>query len=164
MIKYLFQDWKYNKHDIKIRFVLIAFRFSQCLAKNNKIVRVLAFPYFLLYKILLFWFLHIELHWDLVVGEGLTIYHGYCLVIHPNSRIGSFVTLRHCVTIGNNGINSDAPIIMNNVSVGSNAVIIGPIRIGENSVIGAGAVVTKDVDKNTVVVGNPAKDISKRNV
>lgn len=164
MIKYLFQDWDYNGHDIKIRFVLVAFRFAQHLARQNKMLKILAIPYFVLYKIIVYWLFHMELHWDLVVGVGLRIFHGYCLVIHPDTKIGDYVTLRHCVTIGNDGKNSGAPIIMNKVNVGSNAVIIGAVTIGDNAVIGAGAVVTKNAEQSAVVVGNPAKDISKRNV
>jgi UDP-2-acetamido-3-amino-2,3-dideoxy-glucuronate N-acetyltransferase len=45
------------------------------------------------------------------------------------------------------------------VSIGSNATILGGIEIGENSVVGAGAVVTRDVPPNSIVVGNPAKVI-----
>lgn len=47
------------------------------------------------------------------------------------------------------------------VSIGSNATILCGIRIGENSVIGAGSVVTKDVAPNSIVVGNPAKLLRK---
>jgi acetyltransferase-like isoleucine patch superfamily enzyme len=46
-------------------------------------------------------------------------------------------------------------------SIGSNATIICGITIGENALIGAGAVVVKDVSANSVVVGNPAKEINK---
>lgn len=51
-------------------------------------------------------------------------------------------------------------IIGNNVRVGSNSVIL-PVEIGDNSIIGAGSVVTKNVIKNTVSCGNPAKTIKK---
>jgi len=161
MIKYLFQDWSYNEHDTKIRFVLVAFRFAQLLVRQNKMLKVLAFPYFVLYKIILYWLFHMELHWDLAVGVGLRIFHGYCLVIHPNTKIGDCVTLRHCVTIGNNGKNSDAPIIMNNVDIGCNSVIIGSITIGNDSVVGAGSVVVHNVPEKAVVCGNPARVIKK---
>jgi len=157
MMKYLFQDWAYNGHDIKIRIVLVAFRLSQCLVRNGWLIKCLAFPYLVLYKFFLYWVLHIELHWNLNIGEGLTIYHGYCLVIHPKATIGRCVTLRHCVTIGNNGKDGEAPVLMNNVNVGANSVIIGPVTIGENAVIGAGTVVTKDVKEKSVVVGNPSR-------
>jgi len=47
-------------------------------------------------------------------------------------------------------------------SIGSNATILGGITIGENAIIGAGSFVTKNVKKNTIVVGNPAREIDKR--
>jgi len=52
-------------------------------------------------------------------------------------------------------------IVEDNVSIGSNATILPGIRIGKNSTIGAGAVVTKDVPSNSIVIGNPAKVIKK---
>jgi putative colanic acid biosynthesis acetyltransferase WcaB len=52
-----------------------------------------------------------------------------------------------------------SPVIMNNVDVGSNAVIIGDIVIGDGAIIGAGAVVTKSVPARAVVAGNPARII-----
>ena len=52
-------------------------------------------------------------------------------------------------------------IIGKNVSIGSNATILGGIKIGDNAVVGAGAVVTKNVPSNTIVVGNPAKELKK---
>jgi serine acetyltransferase len=97
-----------------------------------------------------------ELRAGLHVGEGFRIFHGYCLVIHPGTKIGSHVTLRHCVTLGNKG-SGGAPTIQDNVEVGANAVIIGKITIGEGAVIGAGSVVTKDILPHAVVAGNPAR-------
>lgn len=49
------------------------------------------------------------------------------------------------------------PIIGNNVVIGTHAQIIGNVTIGNNSIVGAGAIVTHDVPDNVVVVGNPAK-------
>lgn len=51
-------------------------------------------------------------------------------------------------------------IIGNNVFLGANAVILPGVNIGDGAIIGAGSVVTKDVEKHTVVAGNPAKEIS----
>ena len=53
----------------------------------------------------------------------------------------------------------NAPIIGDNVNIGSNTCIIGEITIGDNVVIGAGSVVVKDVPSNVVIVGNPARII-----
>jgi acetyltransferase-like isoleucine patch superfamily enzyme len=51
--------------------------------------------------------------------------------------------------------------IEKNVSIGSGSVILGGVRIGENSIIGAGSVVTRNVKKNSIYFGNPAKFIRK---
>ena len=53
-------------------------------------------------------------------------------------------------------------ILGNDVWVGTNAVILGGLTIGDGAVIGAGAVVTKDVEPYSIVVGNPAREIKKR--
>ena len=53
--------------------------------------------------------------------------------------------------------------IGNNVAIGSNATILGGVKIGEHAIIGAGAVVTKNVDSYAIVVGNPAKPIILKN-
>ena len=54
------------------------------------------------------------------------------------------------------------PIIGDNVSIGSGAIVVGAIHIGNNVVIGANSYVDKDVPDNTVVVGSPAKVIHRK--
>lgn len=58
----------------------------------------------------------------------------------------------------------DCPTILNNVEFGANVTCIGNITIGNNAVIGAGAVVVKDVPDNAIVAGNPAKIIGYRKI
>ena len=154
--KYLFQDWEANQHDPRIRWMLVAFRLAQRISRMNRYSRRLLSPYLNFYKFVLFWIFHVELYWTLEIGSGLRIFHGYCLVIHPKTKIGHNVTLRHGVTLGNK-TGPGAPTIEDGAEIGAHALVLGPITVGANAVVGAGAVVTKDVPPNAVVAGNPAK-------
>lgn len=91
-------------------------------------------------------------------------HNGLGVVIHRNAIIGKSTKILHNVTIGGvegkfSNYNSeviDCPVVGANVLIGAGAIILGPIIIGDNSTIAAGAIVTKDVESNTVVAGNPA--------
>lgn len=92
------------------------------------------------------------------IGRGLVIWHGYSTVLNA-SVIGEDFQVWQNVTIGKKtteGVD-DRPKIGDNVSVCTGAVVIGDIKIGNNSVIGANATVVKDVPENVIVVGIPAR-------
>lgn len=89
------------------------------------------------------------------IGSGLFISHGFSTIIVAKS-IGKNCWINQQVTIGYNDWLKNPPTIGNTVRIGAGAIVIGDIRIGDNSFIGAGSVVTKDVPPNCVVVGNPA--------
>lgn len=80
--------------------------------------------------------------------------HPYGIVIHSKARIGSGVTVMQQVTIGSKdpGVNL-APVIEDGVYIGAGAKILGAIRVGRGAVIGANAVVTRDVPSYCTVVG-----------
>ena len=162
---YIFQDLKNNPKNIKAKIVLVLFRFAQLCRKSPKPIFILTIPYLIFYRVFVEWFLCVELPWNTQVGKGLCLFHGQSLVVNDGTIIGENCTLRHCTTIGNkqlsDGTFSKAPIIGDNVDIGSNVVILGPITIGEGSVIGAGSVVVKDVEPYSLVVGNPAKTIKR---
>lgn len=102
--------------------------------------------------------LNIEIHPAAKIGKRLFIDHGSGVVIGETSEIGNDVTIYHGVTLGGTGKhkNKRHPTIKDNVLIGTGAKILGPITIGENSKIGANAVVLKDVPPNTIAVGIPA--------
>ena len=158
---YIFQDLTNNPKNIKAKIVLVLFRLAQLCRKAPKPIFILTIPYLIFYRVFVEWILGIELPWNTKVGEGLCLFHGQSLVVNDGTIIGENCTLRHCTTIGNkqlsNGEFSKAPIIEDNVDIGSNVVILGPITIGKGSVIGAGSVVVKDVEPYSLVVGNPAR-------
>lgn len=83
------------------------------------------------------------------------------IIVSQYAKIGKNCTIYHQVTIGSKE-DKFAPVIGDNVIIYPHAIIIGGINIGNNAVIGAGAVVTKDVPENAVVAGNPAKVIKMR--
>lgn len=89
------------------------------------------------------------------IGEGLFLMHPYRTIVHAKS-IGNNVSLFHNITIGANVGTDKLPIIGNNVTIFTGAVVVGGVIIGDNSIIGANSVITKDVPANCTVVGNPA--------
>lgn len=126
---------------------------------GNRIKRLVLSPIWVSYRIVFNWILGIDINEKTEIGRNLQVWHGIGLIVHPASKIGDNVILRHNTTIGTNSSTGNAPIIGNNVEVGTGALIIGDIKIGDNVIIGAGSVVTKDIPANSIVVGNPAKII-----
>jgi serine O-acetyltransferase len=94
------------------------------------------------------------------IGPGLFIQHGFATIIAANS-IGRDCWVNQQVTIGFSNA-TDAPDIGDNVAIKAGAKVLGGITVGNNSTIGANAVVVKNVPDNCVVVGVPAY-IIKRN-
>ncbi len=96
------------------------------------------------------------------IGEGFIIQHGFSTGIFAE-RMGKNCQVWQNVTIGRNGKNR-SPRLGNNVKVCANSCVIGDIEIGDNVIVGAGSVVTKNVPSNTTVVGNPARIVRRNGV
>ncbi len=106
----------------------------------------------------------IEIHPGAKIGQGLFIDHGDGVVIGETAVIGDNVTLYQGVTLGGTGKDTGKrhPNIGNGVTIGAGAKVLGPITIGDNSKVGAGAIVLKDVPPNCTVVGNPGRVVQKK--
>lgn len=95
-------------------------------------------------------------------GPGFAIVHYGLTVIHQNAKLGKNCRVHEGVTIGSNASSQHAPIIGDNVYIASGAKVIGDIKIADDVVIGAGAVVVKSVfEPGVTVAGVPAKIISR---
>ena len=151
-----------NPRDPKSQIVLFWFRVCNYLLTREFVgLRFLGLAASVPYRFFTEFLLGLELRPKTNVGESLTIYHGFGLVINDHAIIGNRVTLRNGVTIGHARIGGSSPVIEDDVVVGAGAIIIGEITVGKGATIGAGAVVVKDVPADATVVGNPATTLSK---
>ncbi|MEZ2345743.1 serine O-acetyltransferase [Terriglobus sp. RCC_193] len=108
-------------------------------------------------------FLQMRLNVRAHIGPGLLIAHCGGITLHPDVVIGSHCDLAHHVTLGTRGVGSQGvPRLGNNVYVGTGAVLIGPIVIGDGARIAANSLVTRDVPAGTTVMGVPACIVKRR--
>lgn len=103
----------------------------------------------------------VEIHPAARIGEALFIDHGSGVVIGETAEIGDNVTLYQGVTLGGTGFHRGKrhPTVESDVVVGSGAKLLGPIRVGRASKVGANSVVIHDVPENSTVVGNPGHPV-----
>ena len=100
----------------------------------------------------------IEIHPGATIGRRFFIDHGMGVVIGETTEIGDDVMLYHGVTLGGRSLNKGKrhPTIGDRVTVGAGAKVLGPILIGDDSAVGANAVVTHDVPADSIATGIPA--------
>ncbi len=105
------------------------------------------------------WLTGIEIHPGARIGKGVFIDHGMGVVIGETAEIGDNVTLYQGVTLGGTGKEKGKrhPTVGKNVVIAAGAKVLGPITIGDDSKVGAGAVVIRDVPPRCTVVGVPGK-------
>jgi len=105
----------------------------------------------------------IDLPCEARVGRRVRIDHFGGIIVSGDAVIGDDVVIRNGVTIGLKRTNErGAPVLGNRVDIGAGAKILGAIRIGDDAVIGANAVVVHDVPAGVTVVGIPARPLVKR--
>lgn len=111
-------------------------------------------------------FTGIEIHPGAVIGNGLFIDHGMGVVIGESAVIGDNCTIYHGVTLGGTGKDKGAkrhPTVGNNVLIGAGAKVLGPFKIGDNSLIGANTFVSFEVEPYSTVVGAKGRTVKKNN-
>jgi serine O-acetyltransferase len=160
MFENLRADWL--AHDRKLGsqgfWALIAYRFGRWRygvrpAPLRKLFSLIYKVWYKLVQILT----GIELPCEAQIGRNFVIDHFGGIVISGYARFGDNCRIRNGVVVGiRRPGESRAPIIGNNVDIGAGAKLIGPISIGDNVVIGANAVVIRDVPDNCIAVGVPA--------
>jgi serine O-acetyltransferase len=137
MLVYRFGRWRYRVRPAPVR-------------------KFLSLIYHLLFKIAQI-VTGIELPCEAEVGRNFIIDHFGGIVISGYAKFGDNCRIRNGVVVGLRHVEDKrAPIIGDNVDIGSGAKLLGPIQIGNNVLIGANAVVMIDVPDNSIAVGVPA--------
>jgi serine O-acetyltransferase len=100
----------------------------------------------------------VEIHPGATIGRRFFIDHGMGVVIGETAEVGDDVMLYHGVTLGGRSLahGKRHPTIGDRVTVGAGAKVLGPVLIGDDSAVGANAVVTHDVPTDSIATGVPA--------
>jgi len=105
-----------------------------------------------------------EIHPSVKIGPGLCIVHSQKVVIGPDVVIGSNLRIHHGCTIAGDlgrGVTpgTSCPVLGDDVTIGLDAYVMGPVTVGDGAIIGAQSLVNRDVAAYTLVAGSPAKVI-----
>ena len=108
-------------------------------------------------------FTGIEIHPGATIGKRFFIDHGAAVVIGETTEIGDDCTVYQGVTLGGTGkdVGKRHPTLGNGVMVGAGAKVLGPMKIGDNSKVAAGAVVLTEIPPDSTAVGIPAKVVRR---
>lgn len=105
----------------------------------------------------------IEIHPGAKIGRRLFIDHGMGVVIGETAEVGEDVVIYHGTTLGGVSLNKGKrhPTVGNRVTIGAGAKVLGPITLGDDALVGANAVVVKDIPNATTAVGVPARQAGR---
>lgn len=160
------EDWRTHERDPWRQglWVMAVYRFGCWRYSIHP--RWLRLPFSFLYRVLKLLsqiLTGIDLPCEAKVGRRLCIEHFGGIIVSGDTVIGDDVIIRNGVTIGLKRTGErGAPVIGNRVDIGAGAKILGNIRIGDDVVIGANAVVLTDVPANSLAVGIPARILARR--
>ena len=104
----------------------------------------------------------VDIHPAATIGDGLFIDHAIGVVIGETAVVGTDVTMYHGATLGGRSSSTGQrhPMVGNRVMIGAGAKVLGPVTIGDDSRIGANAVVVRDVAAGCVIVGVPGRALA----
>lgn len=166
MFDNLREDWKVYGRDWQRQglWVMLVYRFGRWRYEVKP--RLLRLPLSFLYRLLKLLsqiLTGIDLPCEVTLGKRFVIEHFGDIIISGDTVFGDDVVIRNGVTIGLRRTNErGAPVIGNRVDIGTGAKILGAITIGDDVVVGANAVVIRDVPPNSLAVGVPARVIPRQ--
>lgn len=139
----------------QLRFLFV-FRLAS-LYKNNILLKMLCRHYAIKYGY--------QINPGTRIGKGLYLGRWGSIVVNPLAVLGENCNLAQGVTIGqtNRGNRQGVPVIGSKVWIGTNAVVVGSIRIGNDVLIAPNSYVNCDVPNHSIVLGNPARIIPRQN-
>ena len=159
------EDWRTYDHQLSRQglWAMVVYRYGRW--RYTIRWRWLRLPFSFLYKLLKpvsEILTGIELPCEVTIGHRFRIDHFGGIVISGDAVFGDDCVIRNGVTVGlRHAGHRGAPILGNRVDVGAGAKILGAIRIGDDVLIGANAVVLKDVPSNSIAVGVPARVLAR---
>ena len=168
MFQNIREDWRTYGRELSRQglWVMVVYRFGRW--RYTIRWRWLRMPFSFLYKVLKpisEVLTGIELPCEVTLGRRFRIDHFGGIVISGDAVFGDDCVIRNGVTVGlKHAGYRGAPTLGNRVDVGAGAKILGPIRIGDDVLIGANAVVLGDVPSNSIAVGVPARVIPRKAV
>jgi serine O-acetyltransferase len=143
LVVYRFGRWRYG-----VRPALLRKFFSLLYKMAFKMIQITA---------------GIELPCEVEIGRNFVIDHFGGIVISGYAKFGNDCRVRNGVVVGLQSVEEPcAPIIGDNVDIGAGAKVLGPIKVGNNVLIGANAVVIRDVPDNCIAAGVPAVNKPRR--
>ena len=146
-----------NNPTLKSRIIVFLYRMASIyFSKRKNPLKFLFIIFVIMYYFIVEFIWGIEIKPKTKIGWGVIIYHPVSIIINPGAVLGDNILLRHGVTIGNKytrrtGVESNCPIIGDNVEFGAHACIVGDINVGNDSVIGAAAYVDFNVKPYTII-------------
>lgn len=149
-----------NKPSIIAKSALYGYNYSSCMRKVKYYKENGNLLLFALYRVKLRYLMFkygFQIPYKTQIGKGFYIGHFGTVIVNFEAIIGNNVNLSPGVTIGgaNRGKNKGAPIIGDKVWVGSNAVIVGKVHIGNDVMIAPNAFVNVDIPEHSIAIGNP---------